>query len=144
MSVWSQSCERYLKSPIIVATVILFLSCNTQQDRRDAEEKASRIHAQLQRGDFLSIYGESSSGFKQVGNESTFITGMQRFLKENGSLKTATEVAYLASFDSNAGRTHTLIFDLEFERGRAKERMIFVRSSNGQMELWDLSVDPIQ
>jgi len=52
---------------------------------------------------------------------------MKLLYEENGSLKTAIPIAYQSGVDSQAGRNHVLIYNLEFERGRAKERMVLTR-----------------
>jgi hypothetical protein len=69
---------------------------------------------------------------------------MKLLYEENGSLKTAIPIAYQSGVDSQAGRNHVRIYNLEFERGRAKERMVLTRSTTGEMQLWDLAIDPIQ
>lgn len=129
---------------ILFTSIVVFLiGCNVEQDRREAQKAAERIHSQLQSKDYTSVYRESGKSFREVGDESRFVAGMRQLYEENGSLKSATSIAYQSGVDSNAGRIHTLIFNLEFERGRAKERIVLTRSTNGQMQLWDLAIDPI-
>jgi hypothetical protein len=135
--------KRNLETLLTVAALILVLGCDLQQDRRDAENVALRIHSQIQHDDFLSIHREAGQSFKQVGNESRFVSMMEQLRKENGLLEKWSEMAYQTGIDSNAGRTHVLIFDLEFERGHAKERMTLTRAEDGKMVLWDLAFDPI-
>ena len=129
----------------LIAALLLFtaVACSVEQDRADAQRVADRIHSQLQKGDFASVYRESSPGFKQVGDESRFVSGMIELRKERGSLKRITRIAFQTGVDSNAGRNHTLVLDLEFDGGRARERMVLTRSDAGQMQLWDLAFDPI-
>jgi len=126
-----------------IGSLAFLIGCNVQQDRLEAQKAAERIHSQLQSQDYASVYRESGKSFREVGDEAKFVAGMRLLYEENGGLKRATSIAYQAGVDSDAGRTHTLIFNLEFERGRAKERMVLTRSSSGQMQLWDLAVDPI-
>jgi hypothetical protein len=128
---------------LFTAIFVFSIGCNVQQDRMEAQKAAERIHSQLQSLDYASVYRESGESFKEVGDESKFIAGMRLLYEENGTLKTATPIAYQSGVDSNVGRTHTLIFNLEFERGRAKERMVLTRSTSGPMQLWDLRIDPI-
>jgi hypothetical protein len=135
--------KRNLETLVALAALVLVLGCDIEQDRRDAESVALRIHSQIQHGDFLSIHREAGKSFQQVGNESRFVSSMEQLRRENGLLEKWTEVAYQTGVDSNAGRTHILLFDLEFEPGRAKERMTLTRAENSKMELWDLAIDPI-
>ena len=135
--------KRSLKEGLLVAIVVSLLGCNIEPDRIDARRVASRIHSQLQGKDFTSIYRESGQSFKEVGDEPTFIARMKQFYEENGSLKKATSVAYQTGIDSEVGRKHILNFDLEFERGRARELLTLTRSEDGQLRLWDLAFEPL-
>jgi hypothetical protein len=127
---------------LFLGAVISLSGCNVEQDRLEAKKAAERIHSQLQSQDYASVYRESGKSFREVGDESKFIAGMRQLHEDHGSLKTTTPVAYQSGVDSDAGRTHTLIFNVEFERGRARERMVLTRSPSGQMQLWDLRFDP--
>ena len=128
---------------LFLAAIIFLSGCNVEQDRLEAKKAADRVHSQLQNQDYASIYREAGKSFKEVGDESKFVAGMLQVHEERGSLKTATPIAYQSGVDSDAGRTHTLIFNLEFERGRASERMVLTRGPTAQMQLWDLGIDPI-
>lgn len=131
------------KTLLLISTFLFPLGCNLQQDRIDAEKIASRIHSQLQRNDFLSVYEESSQSFKEVGDGPTFVARMHQFSKENGSLTKANSISYRADFDSVVGKKLVLTFSLEFERGRAREHLTFTRSKDGQLQLWDLVLEPV-
>ncbi len=127
---------------LLLLAVACSPSCNIEQDRRDARVIADRVHSQMQSGDFSGIYRESAPRFKSVGTEPQFISMMQQFFEQNGKLVKAQEVAYQAGIDSRAGRTHTLTFDVDYERGHARERLIFTRDANGQMHLWKFEAQP--
>ena len=62
----------------------MLLSCNTQHDLEDARTAAAHIHSQLQVGDYAAIYRESAPGFKTVGSQEEFISGMQDFFEGTG------------------------------------------------------------
>jgi hypothetical protein len=104
---------------------------------------AARIHSFVEKQDFASIYRESSDGFKQDGDESRLVASMNAIYEGVGALKEAKPVAYQSTIDSKAGRLHVVMFDLEFERGRGKERMVFTRTKNGEMRLWDIEITPV-
>lgn len=74
-------------------------------------------------------------------DESSFVNGLARLYKENGALKKITPRAYQSGMDAKAGKTYTVISDLEFERLHARERLVFTRSEAGQLQLWDLVMD---
>jgi hypothetical protein len=128
---------------LLLLTVLLAVGCYSKKDEEDAFKAAERVHSQLQSGDFSSVHREAGPGVKRAMNESSFVEGMRRAYQENGTLRRITPVAYQSGVDAKAGRIHTLLFDLEFERFRVRERLVFTRSQSGKMELWDLIMDRI-
>lgn len=130
---------------IVLATTLVFMfGCNARHDELDAERAAERIHSQIKSQDSKSIYSESDDSFKEAGDESKFVAAMQKIYAAYGPMKTATPISYQSVFDSNIGAKQVLTFELEFERARAKEKITFTRSRNGQMQLWDIVIDPIE
>jgi hypothetical protein len=128
----------------ILAVGFLFpAGCSITKDREDAREVAARVHRQMLAGDFAAIYKESAPPFKNVGSESEFVSGLKEFQEQVGPLKTQKEVVYQTGIDSKIGRTHLMVFDLEFDHGRARESLMLVRSAGGKMELWRLDVQPV-
>ena len=131
---------RMLQITVTILALIL-IGCNNQADETDALKAAERIHSLITKHDFSSIYRESSDSFKAAGDEARFVEAMEKIQAAIGSLKSATPVAFKSGLDTNVGRKHELLFDLQYERGRAKERMEFTRSQNGEMQLWDLVIE---
>lgn len=127
----------------ILSFVLLIPGCNIARDQTDVRNLASRVHSQMQDGDFSAIHRESASRFKGVGSESQFVSLMQQIYEERGTIKKVEEVAYLISYDLNTGKTYTVIFNLVYQQGHAQERMIFARSDKGQLQLWKLDIDPM-
>jgi hypothetical protein len=121
--------------------IALSIGCLSSNDLEDAKAAASKVHSQMQSGDYASIYRESAPRFKSVGSESQFVSKMQEVSQVTGALKKAEAISFEAGVDSNIGKTYTLLSELEFERGIFRERMIFTRSDSGQMQLWKLDMD---
>ncbi len=127
----------------LLAGVIFLVGCAVERDRTEAVAVAARVHDEIRAGDFAAAYKESAPRFKTVGSESDFVTWMGKFDEKFGSLKNANEISYETGLDSRIGRTHLLVFDLQYVHGRARETMILVRSESGQMQLWKLGIQPI-
>lgn len=128
--------------PMTLAALMFGNDCNSSRDRDDANVVAGRVHEQLRAGNYQAIYNESAPRFKNVGSEAEFITAMQRQHSFEGLLKNATEIAYEAGYDSSVGKIFILVYDVEFERGRTRERLTFTRSISGRMQLWKLDIAP--
>ena len=125
----------------IVGCVTFLIDCATERDRGEAGTVAARVHTEMRAGDFRTVYKESAPRFKTVGSESEFVAQMNALRQELGELKNANEIAYQTGLDTRIGRTHVLVFDLEFDRRHARETMILVRSGSGEMQLWKLVID---
>lgn len=128
---------------LLAITVLFFAGCYSKQDEGDALKVASRIHSQMQTGDVSGIHREAAQSFRQAMDESTFVSTMRQIQKDHGTLRKWTPIAYQSGGDTKAGPNHTLLFDVEFERARSRERLVFIRSALGQMELWDIMMEPI-
>ena len=98
----------------------------------------------MRAGDFEAVYRKSAPRFKTVGSESEFVAGMKKLQEKLGLLKNANEIAYQTGLDSRIGRTHLLVFDLEYDRGSARETLTLVQSENGGMQLWKLDIQPVE
>ena len=129
---------------LLLGTIGFLGGCQNRQDQADSLKAAERIHLQLTSKDYHSIYRESGESLKRSVSELQFVADMSRLADDVGALKKATPIAYKSSFDTAAGAKHILMFDLEFERSRAKENISFVRNKSGQMQVWDLNIAPVE
>ena len=77
-------------------------------------------------------------------SEPEFVTLMTNMQKQFGALKNIQQRAYQTGVDSNAGKTYTLIFDVDYEIGHFRETLVFVRGDKGAMQLWRLGINPIK
>jgi hypothetical protein len=98
----------------ILATATFLVSCAVGRDRAEAGTVAERVHAEMRTGSFATIYNESAPRFKTVGTESEFVALMKEFQENVGQLKNANEIVYQTGLDSSIGRTHVLVFVLEY------------------------------
>jgi hypothetical protein len=135
---------RQLEAALILIIVAWSIGCSVKRDMADAKAVAGRIHSQMKAGDYFSIYRESATRFQSVGSEAQSISLMQQFSQENGAIREAKDVAYQTGVDSGIGRNHVLLYDVTYEHGRARERMILTHDKGGQMQLWKLDMEPIK
>lgn len=125
-----------------LASIVVLIGCRSDQDRTQAKTAADKFHAHLRSGEFVAIYDESAPRFKTVGSQSQFVLQMKKFHETLGSLKNADEIGYETGLDSTVGRTHVLLYRLEYEHGNASERLTLVRSPAGEMQLWKMDLQP--
>jgi len=127
---------------LLLVVLLLLNGCNAAHDRADAQALAKNIHEQMRAGDYKSVYEGSDPTFQKVGTESEFVKTMKALSEEYGNLKVVTEVAYEMRVESGSGRTHVLVFDLEFDNTKAREEMGFTRSNDGRLQLSELTFEP--
>jgi len=141
------SSDLYLGKAFIsffILLAVLAVSCTSRRDEDDALKAAGKIHSQFQRGEYVAVYQEAADGLKRAIDEQSFVAAMRRLHEGNGILRKITPIGYQTGIDSRSGRNYILLFDLEFERLRARERLVFIRSQSQRMELWDLVMDKMQ
>ena len=118
--------------------------CRNEQDLTEAKSVAAKVHAHLLSREFAAIYEESAPGFKLSGTEQDFVSRMKGLDEALGPLKSTNEMAYKINLDSTTGRTYALLYQLEYEHGKAFENLGMVRSDNGQMLLSKLEIQPAE
>jgi hypothetical protein len=139
-------CAAYKRLNITILAFLVsvtFTACTSAEDRAEAKVVADKIHAHLISSEFAAIYDESAPRFKTVGSKHEFVSQMTSFHERVGLLNRITEIAYESQVDSSIGKTHVLLFKLEYEHGTATERLTIVRSPAGDMQLWKLDLQPV-
>ena len=130
------------KGLLVILVLGLISGCVNSRDREAARDAAARIHSQIQSRNFAAVYDESSSGFKTV-EKADFERDMREIQDKVGAVKSLKEMAYQTGLDSRFGRTHSLVFDVQYENERVRETLVFVRGDDETMRLWKLSLAPV-
>jgi hypothetical protein len=128
---------------VLLIGAYALVGCFDQQDRSKALTVADRVHAHLRSAEFAAIYDEAAPRFKTVGSQSEFVSRMREFHEQLGTLKNVSEISYEVGMDSTLGSTYTLLFVLEYERGKVSEHLILVRPSADEMKLWKMDLQSI-
>lgn len=133
---------RILMTILVALVVGLLNGCANSADLEDARFAASRVHAKLQSRSFAEMYDESAAGFKTV-EKTQFVADMRRLNDELGSVKNLKEIAYQTGLDSRVGgRTYSLVFEVQCEKQRVRETLVFVRANDHRMQLWKFGIEP--
>ena len=128
---------------IVIVSLSILASCASEKDMQATKTAAARINTQMRNKEFANIYRESSPGFKTI-SESDFVSRITEIQNKLGLIKNIVDRAYQSGVDSNAGKTHTLISDVECETGRIRQTLVFAHGENGALQLWKLGFEPIQ
>jgi hypothetical protein len=138
--------RRMTKSHRFFICVILIINASScvKQDKVDAEQVATRVHSQFRTGDYAMIYRESSPQFREIGSESQFVSKMRQFYGQHGSLESIIEIAYEREVDVSMGELFSVTFSVKFTHDWAKERMVFIRSDKGNMQLCRWDIEPME
>lgn len=135
-----------IRARTIFLPIIIFalFGCDPSKGKQEAEGVADHIHAQVGQKDFAAIYKEASDTFRETGSESDFVRFMESFASSAGAFKKATEIAWEAGYDSRVGRIYSLIYDLEFDNGTAREKLILRAADRGTIKLHAMQLGGIQ
>ena len=123
--------------------LLLSLGCGSRKEKAEAEAMAVQIHNQLKTGDYKAIYKSSRQQTQKMANESEFVTMMESLHENLGAFKNAGQNTYVVRYDINQGKMCVLIYEVEFERKRATERIEFTHSDQGKLEFSGLIYNPI-
>jgi hypothetical protein len=107
----------------------------SDQDRRDAEAAALRVIAQMEAGDFVSVYREADPSFQKIGAKEQFVTAFQKAALKTGPLKNPRQI----SFGRGPDNTKMMVYRLENDRFVTDRRISFVRAKDGRMVLFGLN-----
>jgi hypothetical protein len=119
--------------------VLLTWQCGAAlRDRSSADALVRRFHEQLNRRDYESIYGETSSNFAQTGKHDelvTFLSAVRSKLGDAGAEHLLTIVV-----NSTTGGTFTVArYETAFAHGSAVEIFTWTRES-GTLKLYGYNI----
>jgi hypothetical protein len=123
--------------PLLPLLALITVGCsNSAKDIKDSREGANTFHAYFRAQNYEAIYANSSQRFKNVRPLSEYVSMMKEIEGEYGKLVNVQEASSAAVVNTDAGKMQVLIFNLEFEKAKATERLTFSRDEQGQMRLW--------
>jgi hypothetical protein len=116
---------------------LISLACtNSVADIRDARVCADTFHKNFRAQSYDAIFLDASQRFRDVRPRADYLSMMKEIQGEYGRLINAQEVSSATVINTEAGKAQVFIFNLEFEKAKATERLTFTRDNNGQMRLW--------
>lgn len=104
-------------------------------DLADARATALRVLAQIEAGDFATVYRESGADFKQIGPEAAFVAKFQQTRQKTGPLGKPRKLKY----DTRPDKVIVMLYRVENQRYVSEMRLSFARGKNGAMELVGLN-----
>jgi len=123
--------------PLLPLLVLINFACsNPAKDVMDAREGANNFHGYFRAQNYEAIYTNSSQRFKNVRPLADYVSMMKEIEGEYGKLVNVQEAGSATVINSDVGKMQVLIFNLEFEKTKATERLTFSRDEHGQMRLW--------
>ena len=131
-----------------LTTLLVFFiatsACDFKQARADAERLASRVHRQIKAGDYKTLYNDSCAQLRKVATEAEFVGMMENLRSDYGALLNVDQDTFILRSDINLGRMYMLSYNVEFEHKKASERLVFISSEKGTMQLYELIFNPME
>ncbi len=127
-------CRRFLCTFIAgAACVPLLTACSIDEDTRIARQAVASFHQRLNQGDYREIYGNAAREFVESDTEENLVAFLQAVHAKLGDHIKAVQTNWHVNYGSQ-GRIVTLVYDSEYQQGRATETFVF-RISDGQARL---------
>lgn len=121
---------------MVVVFAALSLGCSIRTDIRDATQSAAIFHQRFRAKNYDAIYSDASERFKTVRSKAEYSSMMKEIENNYGNLLRVEEKSESVQANTGAGTLEVFVFDLEFERAKAIERLTFARDQSGVMRLW--------
>jgi len=103
---------------------LLFAGCGTGDNIRLAENGVTRVHAQMDNGQFLDIYTQAYDGFRSATKQQDFLDFVGAVHRKLGKVQTATRGSYFVNFTTSGTRVR-LNYQTKFEGGDAQEEFVW-------------------
>lgn len=115
---------------------MLQLGCGGGGNAHDARDSAQAFHNSFRQQDYDAIYTNASERFQKVRSRAEYASMMKEIHDQYGSFVEAKEQSSGITVSSEAGTLNVLVFELNFEKAKAIERLTFIKDSSGRMRLW--------
>jgi hypothetical protein len=115
---------------------LLQLGCGGGGNTREARDSAQAFHNSLRQQDYDAIYTNASDRFQKVRSRAEYASMMKEIHDQYGNLLAAKEQSSGVTVSSETGSLNVFVFELDFEKAKAIERLTFIRDSSGRMRLW--------
>lgn len=121
---------------LLIWLIILLPGCNIDRDQQAARECAKVYHERFSAQNYELIYLDASQRFRDVRSKEAFVSMMRNINNEYGKLLNVQEEGSASIINNDVGKGQVFIFKLEFEKGKATERLTFTKDGAGQTRLW--------
>jgi len=108
----------------VSAMSILLYSCSVSNQKRIAEEAVSTFHSRLNGEDYVAIYRDVDSDFREITTDADATSLLIRVHRKLGTLESSKQVGWFVNV-TPSGTLLTLTYESQFSEGNAKEQFIF-------------------
>jgi hypothetical protein len=124
---------------LCLGTVLALSACSAGKDVGAAEGGVARFHAELNSGQFNSIYEQAAPGWKQATNEPDTVKLFSAIHNKLGSFISASQTGWHVNYGTG-GTTTLLTFNSKFQKGEAEESFTFL-SDGKQVQLMAYNIN---
>lgn len=121
---------------LVLLVAVFQLRCGEGGKTGDARNSAQAFHNSFRQQDYDAMYTNASERFQKVRSRAEYVSMMKEIHEQYGNLLEAKEQSSGVTVSSETGTLNVLVFEADFEKTKAVERLTFIRDLSGRMRLW--------
>jgi hypothetical protein len=113
----------------ILFAALLLSGCGTSDNLRIAGDGVTRVHAQIDNGQFADIYSQADDSLRSATKQQEFLDFMGAVHRKLGRVQSASRLNYFVNF-TTSGTQIRLNYQTKFEGGDAQEYFVWKIKDN--------------
>jgi hypothetical protein len=113
----------------ILLAALLWSGCGTSDNLRIAGDGVTRVHAQIDNGQFVDIYSQADDSLRSATKKQDFLDLMGAVHRKLGKVQSASQLNYFVNFNTS-GTQIRLNYQTKFEGGGAQEYFVWKIKGN--------------
>jgi Protein of unknown function (DUF4019) len=131
---------RYARYLVALALSAMLAACGLKESYNVSEGEAAKFHAALSAGQYDAIWSTAAPEMQKRTDQAQFTALLEAIGRKLGKVTEAKQTNWLSNTD-NGVSTVTMKFDTTFERGSAKETLVFLWVTDDTLKLSDYAID---
>jgi hypothetical protein len=112
---------------LVLAGLLVLSSCSSGEDLGDSEKEIAHFHAEMDAGQFDTIYAASAPEWQKVSTKADTVQLFTGIHNKLGSFVSGKQTSWNVNYGTG-GTTIVILYDGKFQKGDGQETFTFRRS----------------
>jgi Protein of unknown function (DUF4019) len=131
---------RYARYLLALVLCAMLAACGLKESYNVSEAEAAKFHAALSAGQYDAIWNAAAPEMQKRTDQASFTALLGAVSANLGKVTEAKQTNWLSN-TNNGVSTVTMKFDITFERGSAKETLVFLWVTDDSLQLSDYAIN---